>query len=58
MLQPKYIAASLLGLIVGLAFVASSNFSANQPSKVEKQDKIYVLPLVEEMPRNPNPLQF
>jgi hypothetical protein len=55
-MQPKYIAVSLMGLIVGLAFVASGAFYANQPSE-GKQDKIHVLPLVEEM-ATANPLQF
>lgn len=56
MQQPKYIALSLLGLIVGLTLVASVTLSTNHPDK-EDQDKIYVLPLVEEMP-TANPLQF
>ena len=55
-MQPKYIAVSLLGLIVGLAIIVSTTFHASQPSKA-KQDKIHVLPLVEEM-ATANPLQF
>ena len=45
-----------MGLIVGLALVASGAFYANQPSKAGK-DRIHVLPLVEEM-ATANPLQF
>ena len=55
-MKPKHIAASFLGMIVGLAVLVS--FHANQPVESKKQDKIYVLPLVEDMPSAPNPLQF
>jgi hypothetical protein len=56
-MKSKHIAASILMMAVGLVAMTSTIFRASQPSN-ETKEKIYVLPLVEDMPTVANPLQF
>lgn len=48
---------SLLATIVAISAFLCVLTAIEAPRK-PKQDKIYVLPRVEEMPSNPNPLSF
>ena len=45
---------ALIVLLSALVAVISAVEAPRKP----KKEKVYVLPLVEEMPSNPNPLQF
>jgi hypothetical protein len=49
---------AFLATIVAVSAFLCVVTAIEAPSRKPKQDKIYVLPRVEEMPSNPNPLSF
>ena len=58
-MKPKHSAALLILMFGWIALVLGLHEYAVQNPKGEvKPEKVYVLPLVEDMATNPNPLQF
>lgn len=49
---------SLTALIVAIAGFVAIVTAIETPRKPTTEDNVYVLPLVEDMPRTANPLQF
>jgi len=50
-----YAFLALIVLVTSFLFVVTA---IEAPRKPKQQDKVYVLPRVESMPSNPNPLSF